>query len=157
MTAHTKPPIPQAQIPNDLDAYWMPFTPNKRFKAEPRFVDRAEGMYYFTPDGRKLLDGASGLWCVSAGHCHPRIVEAIQRQAGELGYATNFNMGHPKAHLYLMIGAQVRFNSSSKILQTHLLLLQTLLYMTVSKRSSIHPHRPPHCLFLPPPTLSRNL
>ncbi len=97
MTAHTKPPIPQAQIPNDLDAYWMPFTPNKRFKAEPRFVDRAEGMYYFTPDGRKLLDGASGLWCVSAGHCHPRIVEAIQRQAGELGYATNFNMGHPKA------------------------------------------------------------
>ncbi len=79
MTAHTKPPVAQSQIPNDLDAYWMPFTPNKRFKAAPRFVERAEGMYYYTPDGRQILDGASGLWCVSAGHGHPRIVEAIQR------------------------------------------------------------------------------
>jgi beta-alanine--pyruvate transaminase len=98
MTAHTKPPqAAQTALPNDLDAYWMPFTPNRRFKADPRFVDRAEGMYYYTPDDRKVLDGASGLWCVNAGHGHPRIVEAIQRQAAELGYATSFNMGHPKA------------------------------------------------------------
>jgi beta-alanine--pyruvate transaminase len=90
----TKPFSPK---PNSLEAYWMPFTPNRRFKADPRFVERAEGMHYFTPDGRKVLDATSGLWCVNAGHNRPRIVEAIQRQAAELGYATTFNMGHPKA------------------------------------------------------------
>ena len=81
----------------DLDAYWMPFTPNRRFKADPRIVERAEGMYYFTPDGRRILDGTAGLWCVNAGHCRPRIVEAIARQAAEMDYATSFNLGHPKA------------------------------------------------------------
>ncbi len=91
MTAHTKPPT------NDLEAFWMPFTPNARFKAAPRFVERAEGMYYYTPEGRPVLDATSGLWCVNAGHCRPRIVEAIQRQAAHLGYATSFNLGHPKA------------------------------------------------------------
>ena len=91
MTAHTKPPT------NDLEAFWMPFTPNARFKADPRFVERAEGMYYYTPEGRPVLDATSGLWCVNAGHCRPRIVEAIQRQAAHLGYATSFNLGHPKA------------------------------------------------------------
>jgi beta-alanine--pyruvate transaminase len=88
---------PFSPTPNSLEAYWMPFTPNRRFKADPRFVERAEGMHYFTPDGRKVLDATSGLWCVNAGHNRPRIVEAIQRQAAELGYATTFNMGHPKA------------------------------------------------------------
>jgi len=83
--------------PNSLDAYWMPFTPNRRFKADPRFVERAEGMYYFTPDGRRVLDATAGLWCVNAGHNHPKIVQAIQAQAAELDYATNFNLGHPKA------------------------------------------------------------
>ena len=81
----------------DLDAYWMPFTPNRRFKADPRIVTRAEGMYYYTPDGRQILDGTAGLWCVNAGHCRPKIVEAIARQAGEMDYATSFNLGHPKA------------------------------------------------------------
>jgi beta-alanine--pyruvate transaminase len=83
--------------PNDLDAYWMPFTPNRRFKALPRLVARAEGMFYFTPDGRRVLDATAGLWCVNAGHNRAPIVEAIQRQAAELGYATAFNVGHPKA------------------------------------------------------------
>ncbi len=82
---------------NALEAFWMPFTPNRRFKADPRFVERAEGMFYYTPDGRQILDATSGLWCVNAGHNRPRIVEAIQKQAAELGYATSFNLGHPKA------------------------------------------------------------
>jgi beta-alanine--pyruvate transaminase len=84
-------------VPNSLEAYWMPFTPNRRFKANPRMVDRAEGMYYFTPDGSRVLDGVSGLWCVNAGHNRPRIVEAVQQQAARMGYATNFNLGHPRA------------------------------------------------------------
>jgi beta-alanine--pyruvate transaminase len=84
-------------MPNSLDAYWMPFTPNRAFKADPRFVVRAEGMFYYAPDGRQILDGVAGLWAVNCGHSHPRIVEAIRRQAGELDYATNFNLGHPLA------------------------------------------------------------
>jgi beta-alanine--pyruvate transaminase len=93
-----KPVSPSTGTPvNDLESFWMPFTPNRRFKAAPRFVERAEGMYYYTPDGRPVLDATSGLWCVNAGHNRPRIVEAIQRQAADLGYATTFNLGHPKA------------------------------------------------------------
>jgi beta-alanine--pyruvate transaminase len=83
--------------PNSLEAYWMPFTPNRRFKLNPKMVERAEGMHYFTPEGRKVLDATAGLWCVNAGHNRQPIVEAIQRQAAELGYATNFNLGHPRA------------------------------------------------------------
>jgi beta-alanine--pyruvate transaminase len=83
--------------PNSLDAFWMPFTPNRAFKADPRMIVRAEGMHYFTPDGRSILDGTAGLWCVAAGHARPRIVEAIQRAAKELDYSTTFNLGHPLA------------------------------------------------------------
>ena len=83
--------------PNSLDAFWMPFTPNKAFKADPRLVVRAEGMHYYTSDGRAVLDGTSGLWCVAAGHAQPRIVQAIQRAAAELDYAGSFNLGHPLA------------------------------------------------------------
>ena len=82
---------------NSLDAYWMPFTPNRAFKANPRMVERASGLDYFTPEGRRVLDATAGLWCVNAGHGHPKITEAIQRQAAEMAYATNFNLGHPKA------------------------------------------------------------
>jgi len=82
---------------NDLDAYWMPFTPNRRFKAEPRFVSRAKGMYYYTPDDRPVLDATAGLWCVNAGHGRETITAAIAAQTAELDYATNFNLGHPKA------------------------------------------------------------
>ena len=80
----------------DLQAYWMPFTANRQFKRDPRFVVEAEGMYYTTHDGRKLLDGVSGLWCCNAGHCHPHIVAAIQEQAAKLDYYTAFQMGYPR-------------------------------------------------------------
>jgi beta-alanine--pyruvate transaminase len=83
--------------PNSLDAFWMPFTPNRAFKADPRMIVRAEGMHYFTPEGRSILDGTAGLWCVAAGHARPRIVSAIQRAAAELDYSTTFNLGHPLA------------------------------------------------------------
>jgi beta-alanine--pyruvate transaminase len=83
--------------PNDLDAFWMPFTANRQFKKAPRMFVSAEGMYYRTQDGRDVLDGTAGLWCVNAGHARPRIVEAIREQAGVLDYAPAFQMGHPKA------------------------------------------------------------
>jgi beta-alanine--pyruvate transaminase len=82
---------------NSLDAFWMPFTPNRQFKADPRMVVRAEGMHYFTADNRAILDATSGLWCVACGHGRPKIVEAIQRTAAELDYAISFNLGHPLA------------------------------------------------------------
>jgi beta-alanine--pyruvate transaminase len=93
--------------PNDLDAFWMPFTPNRRFKAQPRMLASAEGMHYRTPDGRQVLDATSGLWCVNAGHNRPRIVEAIRRQAGEMDYAPSFNMGHPAAFAFASRLAQI--------------------------------------------------
>ncbi|MEN9485047.1 MAG: hypothetical protein RJB37_2927, partial [Pseudomonadota bacterium] len=80
-----------------LDAYWMPFTANRQFKQAPRMLARAEGMHYWTDDGRQILDGVAGLWCVNAGHARPKIVQAIQQQAGEMDYAPPFQMGHPKA------------------------------------------------------------
>ncbi len=89
--------MPDTHRPNSLDSFWMPFTPNKAFKADPRMVERAEGMHYYAPDGRAILDGTSGLWCCTAGHGRKRIVEAIQRAAAELDYATTFNLGHPSA------------------------------------------------------------
>lgn len=81
---------------NDLDAYWMPFTANRQFKANPRMVVGADGMHFKLSDGRDLMDGIAGLWCCNAGHNRPRIVEAIQKQAAELDYAPAFQMGHPK-------------------------------------------------------------
>ena len=86
-----------ATVPNDLEPYWMPFTANRAFKARPRLIARAKDMHYFTPDGRKLIDGSAGLWCTNAGHNRDPIVEAIQRQAAELDYAPAFQFSHPKA------------------------------------------------------------
>ena len=83
--------------PNSLDAFWMPFTNNRAFKAEPRLLARAAGMHYYKPSGEPVLDGSAGLWCVNAGHCHPRIVEAIARQAGTMDFAPTFQLGHPLA------------------------------------------------------------
>jgi beta-alanine--pyruvate transaminase len=83
--------------PNDLNAFWMPFTANRQFKQAPRMLVGAKDMYYTTVDGRQVLDGTAGLWCVNAGHCRPKITEAIQQQAAELDYAPAFQMGHPKA------------------------------------------------------------
>ena len=81
----------------DLQSYWMPFTPNRYFKQHPLLLESAAGMHYTTRDGRKILDGIAGLWCVNAGHCHPRIVAAVREQVGRLDYATAFNMGHAGA------------------------------------------------------------
>jgi beta-alanine--pyruvate transaminase len=79
------------------DAYWMPFTANRQFKKQPRLLSRASGMHYWDADGREILDGVAGLWCVNAGHGRPRITAAIQAQAAELDYAPPFQMAHPKA------------------------------------------------------------
>jgi len=81
--------------PNDLSAFWMPFTSNRQFKQAPRMLVAAKDMHYTSSDGRQILDGTAGLWCVNAGHCRPKITEAIARQAGELDYAPAFQMGHP--------------------------------------------------------------
>ena len=81
--------------PNDLSAFWMPFTANRQFKQAPRMFVSAKDMHYTTTDGRKVLDGTAGLWCVNAGHCRPKITEAIATQAGELDFAPTFQMGHP--------------------------------------------------------------
>lgn len=86
-----------APAPNDLEAFWMPFTANRHFKAHPRLIARAEGMRYVMADGRELIDATAGLWCCNAGHGHPKIVAAIQAQAAELDYAPTFQWGHPKA------------------------------------------------------------
>jgi beta-alanine--pyruvate transaminase len=80
-----------------LDAYWMPFTANRQFKKAPRLFTKASGMHFWTDDGRQVLDGIAGLWCVNAGHARPKIVKAIQQQAAELDYAPPFQMAHPKA------------------------------------------------------------
>ena len=84
-------------IPNDLEAFWMPFTANQQFKSNPRMLVSAENMHYKSQDGRDILDGTSGLWCVNAGHKREKIVSAIQAQVEELDYAPAFQMGHPKA------------------------------------------------------------
>ncbi|MEZ5891660.1 MAG: aminotransferase class III-fold pyridoxal phosphate-dependent enzyme [Parvularculaceae bacterium] len=92
MTQGTEP----ARRNDWLQAYWMPFTPNKAFKAAPRIYQRAEGFYYETVEGKKVLDAFSGLWCSNLGHRHPKVTEAIKKQADELDYACAFNFGHPK-------------------------------------------------------------
>ena len=82
-------------VKQNLEPYWMPFTGNRYFKSHPMMMAGAAGMHYTTTDGKKILDGIAGLWCCNAGHCHPKIVAAIQKQAAELDYATAFQMGHP--------------------------------------------------------------
>ena len=85
----------ETNVPNDLDSLWMPFTGNRQFKKEPRLFAEAEGMYYTTPDGRKVLDGTAGLWCVNAGHRRKPIIEAVRKQVEKLDYAPGFQVGHP--------------------------------------------------------------
>lgn len=82
---------------DNLDAFWMPFTPNRQFKAKPRLLARASGMHYFTPEGRQILDGVAGLWCVNAGHARGEITEAVARQLGTLDFSPTFQMAHPSA------------------------------------------------------------
>lgn len=83
------------RAPASMDAFWMPFTANRQFKASPRLLASAEGMYYKTVDGREILDGTAGLWCCNAGHARPRIVEAVRQQIGTLDFAPNFSMSSP--------------------------------------------------------------
>src|SRR5580704_13012033 len=85
--------------PNDLDAFWLPFTPNRHFKSAPRMLVRAEGMYFTDERGRKLLDTCSGLWCVNAGHGRREIAEAIASSAAKLDFAPTFQFAHPDAFL----------------------------------------------------------
>lgn len=81
----------------DLANYWMPFTANRQFKAAPRLLSAAEGMHYTSIDGRQIIDGTAGLWCVNAGHRRKRIAEAVERQLMALDYAPSFQLGHPIA------------------------------------------------------------
>jgi beta-alanine--pyruvate transaminase len=90
-------PIAAAAADLSLSEWWMPFTANRTFKSAPRLLARAEGMHYWTPEGRQLIDGTAGLWCVNAGHCRAPIVEAVQRQAAQMDFAPGFNMAHPLA------------------------------------------------------------
>lgn len=78
-----------------LDALWMPFTANKAFKAKPRLLVGAKDMHYVSDDGRQILDGAAGLWCVNAGHCRAPIVEAVQKAVAAIDFAPAFQMGYP--------------------------------------------------------------
>ncbi len=89
--------VSPAHSNSDLEAFWMPFTANRHFKANPRLLARAEGMFYWTPDGREVLDGVSGLWCVNAGHGRREITEAVTKQLSTMEYAPAFQMGHPIA------------------------------------------------------------
>jgi beta-alanine--pyruvate transaminase len=86
---------PAADI--DMSSWWMPFTANRQFKARPRIISGAKGMYYYTPEGREVIDASAGLWCVNAGHGRQEITDAVSRQLAELDYAPGFNMGHPLA------------------------------------------------------------
>src|SRR3989442_9314752 len=83
--------------PNNLEAFWMPFTANRQFKSKPRLFVGAKDMHYTTVDGRKVLDGSAGLWCVNAGHGRREIADAVQRQLMTLDYAPSFQIGHPIA------------------------------------------------------------
>jgi beta-alanine--pyruvate transaminase len=88
----------RATVPTlENSAFFMPFSMNRKFKKAPRLMARAEGIHYYTPEGRQLIDGTSGLWCVNAGHCRERIVKAVQKQVAELDFAPTFQMGHPLA------------------------------------------------------------
>jgi len=82
--------------PNELESYWLPFTANRSFKKRPRLIASAKDMHFVTPDGRKVLDATSGLYCVNAGHCREPIVKAIQEAAGRLDYSPAFQFATPQ-------------------------------------------------------------
>ena len=85
------------RVPNDLEAFWMPFTANRQFKEQPRLFVSAKDMHYTTADDRQVMDGTAGLWCCNAGHARDRIVSAIRESAGRLDFSPSFQMGHPEA------------------------------------------------------------
>jgi beta-alanine--pyruvate transaminase len=103
----------------EASAFWMPYTANRQFKKAPRMLARAEGMYYWTTDGRQLLDGQAGLWCVNAGHCRPKIVAAVKKQVEQMDFAPTFNMGHPIAFEFAERLAQIAPAGFSKVFFTN--------------------------------------
>src|SRR5678815_5932075 len=109
----------------EASAFWMPYTANRQFKKSPRLLVRAEGMHYWTADGRQILDGQAGLWCVNAGHCRPKIVAAIQKQAAEMDFAPTFNMGHPIAFEFAERLAEIAPERFSRVFFTNFCLLYT--------------------------------
>jgi len=100
-------------------AFWMPFTANRQFKKAPRLLARAEGMYCWTPEGRQVLDGTAGLWCVNAGHCRPKIVEAVKRQVAQMDFAPTFQMGHPIAFEFAERLARIAPEGFSRVFFTN--------------------------------------
>ena len=87
----------EPQVTSNLQPYWMPFSPNKEFKSEPRMFARAEGMYFYTPEGKQVIDASAGLFCVAAGHCRREIAEAVYQQLLTLDFTAPFLRAHPKA------------------------------------------------------------
>ena len=83
------------KVPNSLEQHWMPFTANRHFKANPRLIVGAQGMYYTTHKGGKVIDGSAGLFCVACGHGRPEIAEAVHEALTDLDYAPPFQFGHP--------------------------------------------------------------
>jgi beta-alanine--pyruvate transaminase len=103
----------------EASAFWMPYTANRQFKKAPRLLARAEGMHYWTPEGRQILDGTAGLWCVNAGHCRPKIVAAVQKQVAQMDFAPTFNMGHPAAFEFADRLARIAPPGFSKVFFTN--------------------------------------
>ncbi|OGA05666.1 MAG: omega amino acid--pyruvate aminotransferase [Betaproteobacteria bacterium RIFCSPHIGHO2_12_FULL_69_13] len=100
-------------------AFWMPFTANRQFRKAPRLLARAEGMHYWTAEGRQVLDGVAGLWCVNAGHCRPKIVEAVKRQVATMDFAPTFQMGHPIAFEFAERLARIAPQGFSRVFFTN--------------------------------------
>ncbi len=94
MNADSKP----SPVVQNLEEFWMPFTANQRFKAEPKILAKAQGMYYISDRGQRILDGTSGLWCSNAGHCRAAITEAVKLQINHMDFGPTFHVGHPIAY-----------------------------------------------------------
>lgn len=114
--------------PSPEEGFWLPFTAMRAFHEAPVLFERAEGMHYITPDGRRVLDMMAGLWCVNAGHAHPRVTEAIREAAGKLDFVSSFRMSHPAAFTFArrlldaapMMGRAFFCNSGSEAVDTAL-------------------------------------
>jgi beta-alanine--pyruvate transaminase len=111
--------VPGSAVLPDMLPFWMPFTANRQFKSSPRLLARAEGMYYYSHDGRKIVDGTAGLWCVNAGHGRTEISEAVSRQIREMEYAPLFQMGHPKVFEFAERLVQVAPTGLGKVFFTN--------------------------------------
>src|SRR5256885_15938137 len=94
MSLATRPLAPT--VPNDLEAFFVPFTPNRAFKKAPRLIARAKEMHYYTPESKPIIDGSAGMWCCNAGHNRDPIVAAIQQQAAALGHPPALPISHPQ-------------------------------------------------------------